>query len=332
MKYIIMCGGTYPKFKKPKQLLKVNGEVLVERTIRLLKENGVEDISLSISSNNNYYDYLNLPLLLHENKYYAGCEKENLGSKYSWLNAFYPTDEEACYIYGDVYFSEEAIKTIVNKITDDILFFCIKDVQDGRETRNSKGREPLAFKVANQKRFRNAINDLLKQIDEGKFVDKIQPFSWHLYRYLNNMNYHLTDWEEMGRIFEKPGKYVVINDYTTDVDSVEDIEYIEKTIKEIENMVKVEVIETFTLGRFNELNNIQRKAHSEVGKLFVGDTFECSQELADYLTGNNALNKVVVKVIEVKPEVKVKDAVIVEEKEEKKTSVKKNKVAKKKEK
>ena len=44
MKYIIMCGGKYPKFEIPKQLLKVNGEVLVERTIRLLKENGITNI------------------------------------------------------------------------------------------------------------------------------------------------------------------------------------------------------------------------------------------------------------------------------------------------
>ena len=38
MKYIIMCGGKYDEFEKPKQLLEVNGEVIVERTIRLLKE------------------------------------------------------------------------------------------------------------------------------------------------------------------------------------------------------------------------------------------------------------------------------------------------------
>ena len=39
MKYILMCGGNYKdKFEIPKQLLEVNGEKLVERTIRLLKE------------------------------------------------------------------------------------------------------------------------------------------------------------------------------------------------------------------------------------------------------------------------------------------------------
>lgn len=68
-------------------------------------------------------------------------------------------------------------------------------------------------------------------------------------------------------------------------------------------MIKVEVInENFTLERFNELKNITRKSVAEKGKLFKGDTFECDEKMVDYLTGNNPLNKVVVKVIEVEPE------------------------------
>ena len=67
-------------------------------------------------------------------------------------------------------------------------------------------------------------------------------------------------------------------------------------------MIKVEVInDDFTLERFNELKNIVRKSKEEKGKLFKGDTFECSEELCDYLSGNNPLNKKVVKIIEVEP-------------------------------
>lgn len=69
-------------------------------------------------------------------------------------------------------------------------------------------------------------------------------------------------------------------------------------------MIKCEVInDDFTLKKFDELKNIKRKNESknQKGKLYVGDIFECSKEMADYLTGNNPLNKVVVKVIEVEP-------------------------------
>lgn len=70
-------------------------------------------------------------------------------------------------------------------------------------------------------------------------------------------------------------------------------------------MIKVEVLEDFTLKRFDELKNIQRKDKEEKGKLFTGDIFECEQELADYLTKNNSLGRAFVKVIKVIPEKKV---------------------------
>ena len=47
MKYIIMCGGNYPHWNTPKQLLKIQDETILNRTIRLLKENGIEDIAIS---------------------------------------------------------------------------------------------------------------------------------------------------------------------------------------------------------------------------------------------------------------------------------------------
>lgn len=69
-------------------------------------------------------------------------------------------------------------------------------------------------------------------------------------------------------------------------------------------MIKVEVIENFTLKKFGELKNLVRKSIGKEGELKVGDTFECSEEMAQYLTGDNALKKVVVKVIEIKEEKK----------------------------
>lgn len=71
-------------------------------------------------------------------------------------------------------------------------------------------------------------------------------------------------------------------------------------------MIKCEVIKEFTLGKFNELKNIQRRRIDTYGMLFVGDTFECSKDMAEYLTGKNDKGNVVVKIIEVIPEEKTK--------------------------
>lgn len=71
-------------------------------------------------------------------------------------------------------------------------------------------------------------------------------------------------------------------------------------------MIKVEVIEEFTLKKFKELKNIVRNNpnRTEEGRLYVKDTFECTEEMVEYLTKTNAEGRAFVKVIaeEVKEE------------------------------
>lgn len=71
-------------------------------------------------------------------------------------------------------------------------------------------------------------------------------------------------------------------------------------------MVRCEVIEGFTLGKFDELQDIKRKSKDKKGELFVGDTFLCTIEMAEYLTKNNSKERAFVKIIEVIPEKETK--------------------------
>lgn len=73
-------------------------------------------------------------------------------------------------------------------------------------------------------------------------------------------------------------------------------------------MIKCQVIKEFTLERFDELKNIVRKRVETKGKLYVDDTFECDEDLAKYLMGNNEKGSTVVKIIEVDPKIKSKKA------------------------
>ena len=69
-------------------------------------------------------------------------------------------------------------------------------------------------------------------------------------------------------------------------------------------MIKAEVIEYFTLEAFNELKNIERASNenkNENGKLYPGDTFNCNEEMAKYLSGSNKYKKPFIKVLEVLP-------------------------------
>lgn len=93
-------------------------------------------------------------------------------------------------------------------------------------------------------------------------------------------------------------------------------------------MIKCEVIENFTLEKFSQLKNVEKVMNRKNNEFGVRDTFECDKEMADYLLGNNVLNKTVVRVVEVKPEViKTNDEIKVK-KENIEVVVNKNEIAK----
>ena len=215
MKYIIMCGGEYPKFQTPRQLLKVKGETLVERTIRLLRENGIEDIA--ISSNDDIFRMFGVPVLKHENNY-VGIEYNNCRG--IWCEAFYPTDEPTCYLFGDVVYSPEAIKTIVEYQTDDIMFF--GSAPPFRPPYPKWYEEPFAFKVQNTEHLHKAVEDVKRLHSEGRF--KRQPIAWEVWNVIsrgadgdiNTIDYH---------------SYVRINDYTCDIDKPDEVQILESLCK-----------------------------------------------------------------------------------------------------
>lgn len=79
-------------------------------------------------------------------------------------------------------------------------------------------------------------------------------------------------------------------------------------------MIKVKVIEEFTLGKnpeykFEDLKNIVRAGREEKGRLFENDTFECDKKMADYLLRANELERAFVKVIEVMPKKEIQKAI-----------------------
>ena len=211
MKYIIMCGGTYQRWKKPRHFTELNGEPIVARTIRLLRENGVDDIS--ISSNNPIFEQFGVPVLEHDNNFVVYAPWKSTGY---WCDAFYPTDEPTCYIFGDVVFSPEAIKTIVETETDDIQFFASAPPFSEKYTK--PWAEPFALKVVNTEHLKHAIN-CTKQFADQKLFKRI-PIMWELWQVIQAAPLNYIDYDS----------YVAINDYTCDIDGPEDIEAIERAM------------------------------------------------------------------------------------------------------
>jgi len=209
LKYIIMAGGEYKKWETPRHLTEIKGEPIIARTIRLLKENGVEDIA--ISSNNPVFEQFGVPVLNHKNNYvayeYNVCDG-------LWAEAFYPSDEPVCYIFGDVVFSEKAIKIIVETNTPSIQFFASTPPFDSKYIK--KWAEPFALKVNDTARFKSCLyfNKLFYEM--GLFARK--PIMWELWQLIKKTPLNIIDYTN----------YVAINDYTCDVDDPEDAKLIER--------------------------------------------------------------------------------------------------------
>ena len=205
MRYIIMCGGEYARWKTPRHMAFMEGEMLIERTIRLLKENGIKDIA--ISSNNPVFEQFGVPVLKHDNSYVWNSYYDYQGD---WLDCFYPTDEPTCYIFGDVFFSPEAIRTIVETETEDIQFFA--SAPPFAPEYPKRWAEPFALKVANTDHLKNAIEKTKLMDKAGLF--KRKPIMWELWQVISFGRPNVIDY----------GSYHVINDYTCDIDDPKELE------------------------------------------------------------------------------------------------------------
>ena len=206
-----MCGGQYEKWDRPKHLTELKGEPVVARTIRLLKENGVTDIA--ISSNNELFEQFGFPVLKHHNPYLLPKDERATSP---WLDAFYPMTEPVCYIFGDVVFSPEAIKKIVNTDTDSIEFFA--SAKPLPPTYPKRWAEPFAFKVKDTELFFKAI-EVTKLYDKQGMFNR-QPVSWELWQVIKDTPLNRVDYTN----------YTAINDYTCDIDSPEDIKLFERFV------------------------------------------------------------------------------------------------------
>lgn len=214
MKYIIMCGGYYDAFSIPKQLSVINGERLIDRTIRLLQENGISDIY--ISSNDKVFDDCGVERLEHDNSY-----KSQNGKIYGyWLDAYYPINEPVTYLHGDVYYSEDAIKKIVN-LKPNVNTFIGNEIARNKEHKN--WGEPFGYIVINPIEFRDGINKTKKLQEEGK-LERGFAISWELYRVLNNL--------DPNKQVIIDSTYLSIDDETIDIDAPWQIDKLNNKLRE----------------------------------------------------------------------------------------------------
>lgn len=187
MIYVIMAAGSGKRWNNylgvPKQLIEINGETLLGRTTRILKENGIDNYVMT-GKDERFGEYGRLITQSHND-----CEADR----------FELFNEPVCYLYGDVYYSEEAIKAIIAAEVEDILFL-------------GSQQEIFAVKVKELKLFYKHKNRVKRMYLNGE-IDRC--IGWEVYRSINGipLDKHWIN-----------GRYIYIEDETNDIDYPEDYE------------------------------------------------------------------------------------------------------------
>ena len=191
--------GGYLGFKN-KYLVEIDEEPIFARTIRLLKDNKVKEIYLS-TNNEDLQDY--------PEYYYA---ENKTGTE---LDRFYNTKdlwdrkENIIYLYGDVYYTKEAMKTICKTKVQNFLAF---GRYGGVKTTSFKSNELFAIKVRDKHLFSAAVDKVYDLYKKGE-IKHCQ--GWQVYRVMLEL--------PPGR-GGKPNfkKLIIIDDITTDFDQPAD--------------------------------------------------------------------------------------------------------------
>ena len=202
--YIIACSGEEKRWGNylgcPKHLIKIDGERLLDRTVRLIKNKDESQILIMAYTDEYLVDGTDLYVpqrSIADHQRYPAI----YGSREIWNK-----NGQTILLYGDVYFTEDAIATIVeDKNNGDIKFY-------GRENNSQitgKGYgELFAIRFSNQihEKILTVLNKLKIKKDKGE----IQRFCyWEFYRSWHNIP--LTT-------HAIKGNFVTIDDRTDDFD------------------------------------------------------------------------------------------------------------------
>ncbi len=191
MKYIIMADGKGTRWKNynntPKHLIKINGEILLERTVKQLNKYA-KGSSVIITSHDSRYEF-------------EGA------TRYEPLNNVLEIDrfteelieDNICFLYGDTYYSNEAITTIINTKVDDILFFGNK-------------KSIVAIKIKDSKIFKENVANVKKLYLDKKIKN---CKGWQVYQSFQNLEF---DIKKIG------DKFIVVDNTTIDYNTPKEYE------------------------------------------------------------------------------------------------------------
>lgn len=210
---VIICAGEATRWRDfmgvPKHLIRIEGEVILHRTVRLLKEQGVDDIVI-VSKDDNRYNIEGTTQYIITPNYEENADADKfLSSKGVWN-----TSGKTLMIYGDCYFTDKAIFRIVNacRRRADWMLFCRPTES---KVTGSKWGECFCMFIPSG--HINLFEDKLHHIAELHKAGLIKRCGgWELYRAMTG-----REDSDLGKHYMTTNWYL-IDDWTEDFDFPKD--------------------------------------------------------------------------------------------------------------
>jgi hypothetical protein len=201
-RYFIMAQGEGKRWNNylgiPKHEVVVDGEMLLERTVRLLKERGEQDIIICTPKQYDFAKCVEYPNNDLEIDRFLASQK-------AWV------DGENVFLYGDCFYTEDAMDVVLgyHKPYTKLLFF---GRSTGSRVTGSRHGEVFAVRSA-CKEYLKELLESLRSMYLNKSIKRAQ--GWELYRIHKGLN--LSSHKIVG-------DFVTIDDWTDDFDTPEDYE------------------------------------------------------------------------------------------------------------
>ena len=190
-KFVIMADGTGERWENymgiPKHLVEINGEPVIARTVRLLNEMMPGECEVIVTSHDKRYEF-------------AGSRRHEPLNNNLEIDRFTEEliEDNMCFLYGDTYYTEEALRQILDIENDDVLFF-------GNE------KSIVAINVRNSKMFDEHVANVRQLFIDGKIERCV---GWQVYQSITGQDFNKK--AVMG------DRFIVLDDRTTDINTSEE--------------------------------------------------------------------------------------------------------------
>lgn len=191
MKYIIMADGKGTRWNNynniPKHLIKVDGEILIERIVRQLNEKD-KSCDVIITSHDPRYEF-------------TGSTRYEPRNNVLEIDRFTEEliEDNICFLYGDTYYSNESINKIISTEVEDIMFF-------------GNRKSIVAVKIKDSSLFKKHIENVKKLYLEKKIKN---CKGWQVYQSFQNLEF---DKKQIG------DKFIIVDEITIDYNTPKEYE------------------------------------------------------------------------------------------------------------